>query len=194
MFNFASPSLASYTPLVLLNRYLVPILLPAAVLTAGLLVRLFATPEGAEPQARRERLFWGGLTATALLIACAVVGFSEARDLKRIQPIYQLREVAAHTTPQDVVYADPLSRKALEFFWRYPQSSKLVDLEGLQATDVAPGSYVIVDKTRLQWLNVNVSMWLTKDYGYHAPGFAVARPDDWKPVWRNQSSTLYKVD
>jgi hypothetical protein len=43
MFNFASPSFKSYTPLVLLQRYLIPILLPAAVLTAGLLARLFET-------------------------------------------------------------------------------------------------------------------------------------------------------
>ena len=185
MFNFASPSLATYTPLVLLHRYLVPILLPAAVLTAGLLVQLFSS------SGTRSL---GIVTSAALVVLAAGAGFSETRDLRRVKGIYEFRQIGARLSPADTVYADPLSRKALQFFWSYPQSTRLVDLEGLDEKAIAPASYVIVDKTRLQWLKVNVSMWLTKDYGYHAPSFASAQPASWKVVWRNQSSTLYKVD
>ncbi len=185
MFNFASPSLATYTPLVLLHRYLVPILLPAAVLTAGLLVRLYAST--------RTRAL-AIATSAALVALAGMVGLFEVRDMRRVKEIYEFREIAARLSANDPVYADPLSRKALEFFWQYPKSTRLADLEGLDEKHIAPGSYVIVDKTRLRWLDVNVSMWLTKDYGYHAPTFASVAPGSWRTVWRNQSSALYRVE
>jgi hypothetical protein len=194
MFNFASPTLASYTPLVLLHRYLVPVLLPAAVLTAGLLVRLWERDGELDPALARERRFWGTLVAAALVVVGTNVTVAELRDRGRVQPMYELRDLSRRVTPQDVVYADPLSRKGLEFYWKYPASTKLTDFEGLDASAIQPGSYVVVDTNRLQWLSVNVSMWLTKPYGYHAPSFAKQRPPAWKPVWRNAYSALYKVD
>jgi hypothetical protein len=64
----------------------------------------------------------------------------------------------------------------------------------MRAKDIKPGSFVFVDKFRLDWLKVNVSMWLTKDYGYHAPEFAGRAPESWDIVWKNESGVLYRVN
>ena len=195
MYNFASPTFASYTPLVLLHRYLVPILLPAAVLTAGLLDRLFSASDHAyAANDRRERMFWGGLVAAALAVVCAYGLLTSFRDLRRVRPIYDTRHVARQIGPEAVVYTDPLSRKALEFHWQYPAATKLVDFEGMGPQAIQRGSYVLVDTHRLNWLDVNVSMWLTEDYGYHEPTFSKAPPEPWKVLWRNPYATLYRVD
>jgi len=53
---------------------------------------------------------------------------------------------------------------------------------------------VLVDRNRLDWLDANVSMWLTEDYGYHEPGFAKDPPKSWHVAWRSESATLYRVD
>jgi hypothetical protein len=134
------------------------------------------------------------MVAAALLIACVVTGLTEAQGLAHIRPIYDTRQVAARITPSDVLYTDPLTRKALEFHWKYPESTRLADFEGLGAEAVPSGSYVLLDTHRLRWLDANVSMWLTKDYGYHEPAFAKTRPASWKPLWRNPYATLYRVE
>jgi 4-amino-4-deoxy-L-arabinose transferase-like glycosyltransferase len=191
MFNFASPSFQSYTPLVLLHRYLLPVLLPAAILVAGLLVRLFQ-PSGAGPD-RRERLFWGLLTSAALLVICGYLTLREVRDFSTIRPVYETGLPAALIAPQDTVYTDPLTQKSLEFQWKYPSATRIVDFEGARTAAVVPGSFVLLDHHRLRWLDVNVSMWLTSDYGYHEPEFAEAVPPSWQVLWRNAHATLYRV-
>ena len=108
--------------------------------------------------------------------------------------IYELRRVAGIIKPSDVVYTDPLSTKALQFFWKYPQSMRTIDFEGMSAHDIQPNSYVLADEFRLDWLNVNVDMWLTNEYGYHEPEFVSKPPETWKRIWQNRHAVLYKVD
>ena len=194
MFNFASPSFASYTPLVLLHRYLLPMVLPAVLLTAGLVDRLLARDPAAAPAVRRERLFWGSAVAASLVVICGYYTFREVRGHAGIRPMYETRDVSAFVRPSDRVYTDPMTHKVLEFYWAYPAATRLVDFEGMQADAITPGSFVLVDTNRLKWLDVNVSMWLTEDYGYHAPAFAGRPPESWQPIWRNQYTTLYRVN
>lgn len=130
----------------------------------------------------------------ALGAVCAWATLMEVRDLRRTKPMYDVRQVASIVRATDTVYTDPLSRKALEFQWRYPAATGIRDFEGQGADAIAPGSFVLVDTNRLGWLSVNVSMWLTKDYGYHAPAFAKNAPAAWKVAWRNPYATLYRVD
>jgi 4-amino-4-deoxy-L-arabinose transferase-like glycosyltransferase len=195
MYNFMTCSFASYTPLVLLDRYLHPIILPAAVLTAGLVVRLMEQTAGAASEpARGERLFWGAIVVATLVLVSGHTVFREIRDLERVQPMYQVGALARLVRPDDTVYTDPLSRKALEFHWQYPAKTAIVDFEGMNRGEIRPGSFVLVDKNRLNWLDVNVSMWLTEDYGYHEPEFSQSPPEAWKVVWRNRYATLFRVN
>ena len=195
MYNFMTCSFAAYTPLVLLERYLHPIILPAAVLTAGLIVRLMErASEAASTNARGERLFWGAAVTAAVVLVAGHSTFRELRDLERVQPMYEVRALAGLVGPGDTIYTDPLSSKALEFYWKYPARTGIVDFEGMERAGVQPHSHVLVDKNRLDWLDVNVSMWLTKEYGYHEPEFSQAPPETWDVVWRNRYATLYRVN
>jgi len=195
MYNFASSSFSSYTPLVLYERYLHPLMLPATVLTAGLLTKLLAADHQATPQTTYgERFFWGSVVAVMIVSIAGYSAFRTVRDVDRIRSIYSIRQIAGLMNPTDTVYTDPLTGKALEFFWRFPSSTGLVNSEGMRAEDIKPGSFVFVDKHRLEWLKVNVSMWLTKDYGYHEPEFSGRAPDSWTRLWRNENGALYRVN
>jgi 4-amino-4-deoxy-L-arabinose transferase-like glycosyltransferase len=193
MYNFGSPSSASYAPLVLLDRYLYPILLPAIVLTAGLIARLMSRESSIDPNGR-ERRFWGGIVAAGLALITAAVTAMEVRDLERVKPMYAGRDVTKLVRPDQTIYTDPLSAKSLAFYWKFPPSSHVVNFEGMTGDAIPPGSFVLVDKSHLNWLDVNVSMWLTSDYGYHEPDFSVKAPESWKVVWRNVYATLYHVN
>ena len=194
-YDLASCSFSTYTPLVLLERYLHPILLPACVLTAGLIVKLLARrlPAVAAGNDTRERFFWGSVVAFLLFSTTAYSVFRAARDVDTTRTVFSIRHIASLMKPGSTVYADPLTGKALEFFWKYPPSTGLVNFEGLRVEDIKPGSFVFVDKYRLDWLKVNVSMWLTKDYGYHAPEFAGRVPESWEILWKNENAVLYRI-
>jgi len=195
MYNFMTCSFASYTPLVLLVRYLHPLALPAAVLTGGLLVGLWRPQPGVEAvRDRGERLFWGGVVTVAVIGLVGATVFREARDVAGLQPIYDVKAVAGLVRPGDRLYTDPLSRKGLQFYWGYPAQMNVVDFEQMDRDDVEPGSFVLVDRYRLDWLDVNVSMWLTEDYGYHEPEFSGGDPAGWDVRWRSPYATLYRVE
>jgi hypothetical protein len=195
MYNFASSSFSSYTPLVLYERYLHPLMLPATVLTAGFLTKLIATDHQVTPQTiYGERFFWGVVMACLVASTSLYFCFREVRSVPELRAIYEIRELAAVVNSSERVYTDPLSSKALEFFWSYPPETRIVNFEGMRAEEIEPDSFVLVDKYRLDWLKVNVSMWLTKDYGYHEPEFAGHPPESWKKVWQNDHASLYRVD
>lgn len=194
-YDLASCSLSTYTPLVLLQRYLHPILLPACVLTAGLIVKLLAKRVAvAAGNDTRERFFWGSVIAFMLFSTAGYSVFRAVGDVNATRTVFSIRHIASLVNPSTTVYADPLTAKALEFFWRYPPSTGLVNFEGMRVEDIKPGSFVFVDKHRLDWLQVNVSMWLTKDYGYHAPEFAKRVPESWEIVWQNANGVLYRIN
>jgi hypothetical protein len=124
---------------------------------------------------------------------CAVTALRDIRSAETVRPMNATRDIALKASPQEPVYTDPLSRKALEFSWKYPLTTQVRDFEGMQAEDIQPGSLVLVDSNRLDWLHVNVSRWLTKDYGYHPPAFASKAPASWKVMQRGMYATLYRV-
>jgi len=195
MYNFATCSFSAYTPLVLLDRYLHPIMLPATVLTGGFLEKLLAAR--VEPTIRdlsSERFFWGMVIACLVATTSLYLTFRMIRGVPTLRPIYDIRHISGIVKPTDKIYTDPLSIKAFEFFWNFPQETKTVNYEGMRAEQVEPNGFVLADKFRLDWLKVNVSMWLTKDYGYHEPEFLTRPPRSWKRVWQNQYATLYKVE
>ncbi|MBI5236584.1 MAG: glycosyltransferase family 39 protein, partial [Deltaproteobacteria bacterium] len=195
MYNFFTCSFASYTPLVLLERYLHQIMLPATLLTAGLIVKLFpGSGDGIGTDATRERLFWG-LTVTSIVIAISgYTTFYTLKGMERSRPAYELKNAVKLIKPSDTVYTDPLTAKSIEFFQGYPANPNVVNFEEMKTIDVPVNSLVLVDAFRMDWLKVNVSMWLTHDYGYKEPEFAADPPANWKRLWKNAYATLYRVE
>ena len=195
MYNFGSVSLSSYSPLPMYSRYPHPLMLPAAVLTAGLITKILAADHDAMPRTSiRERFFWGLVVACLVVTTSLYMTFRQVRDCPEKRALFdEMRIPAKLIKPSDRLYTDPLSSKALEFYWGYPRKMNMINFEGMQPEDIKPGSFVLVNKYRLDWLNVNVSMWLTKEYGYHKPAFSGAAPDSWTRLWSNNGGTLYRV-
>ena len=195
MYNFASCTFSSYTPLALFDRYLHPIVLPGAVLSAGLITKLLAAKNGKSSQdASNERFFWGMVVALLVASTSIYYGFRQVRDVSALKSVYEVRQLSTMVRPSDQIYTDPLTIKALEFFWKYPQKMRVFNFDGMRADEISPHSFVLADKVRIDWLKVNVNMWLTKDYGYHEPEFVTKPPESWKRVWQTQQAALYKVE
>jgi 4-amino-4-deoxy-L-arabinose transferase-like glycosyltransferase len=194
MYNFSSHSLSSYIPLVLYDSYLLPMIFPAALLTSGFIEKLLSNKvENREIMISRERIFWG-IVLTALLIGISSYEtFRAVRDIGRTKSIYETRIASSILKPSDRIYTDPLSRKSLEFFWRYPEEMNVIDFENMKGRDITSNSFVLLDCARLNYLKVNVGMWLTKDYGYKEPNFFERPPHSWKRVWGNANAALYHV-
>lgn len=195
MYNFSSCSTSSYTPLVLSDRYLHPIMFPASLLVAGFIIQMFSgTRTDDQADVGKERFFWGALISVMLVLIALNGTLRLVRDLGQTKSVYEPIKATKLITPADRVYTDPLTTKSLEFSWKYPESMNVVDFEDMRADDIGPNSFVLIDRFRVAWLKVNVDMWLTNEYGYHEPEFFKKPPESWKVVWQNVHATLYRVD
>lgn len=195
MYNFATCSTVSYTPLTLLNRYLHPIMFPASLLTAGLVVSLLGRRKddpGERP--RGETFFWGAVISVVLILLTLSTSFRLIRNRPQHKSFYQTKHAAKFITSADRVYTDPLTTKSLEFYLKYPERMNTVDYEGMPPEEVLPGSFVLIDRHRVAWLKINVDMWLTQVYGYNEPEFYDSPPETWSTVWRGDGVALYRVE
>lgn len=195
MYNFSSSSASRYAPLALFDRYLYPVLLPSMILTAGFIGRtLFRPAEGLEDATRRERFFWGAVIASLLVLIGGYQTFRNFRDIRTTRAwIKETRAVSALLNPADPLYTDSMGIKELEFFWRYPNRTALTDFEGVKAGDIPQGSYVLLIPKHTDWIARNAGMWLSRNPVYKKPEFLDKVPPDWKTVWRDDDSGLYRV-
>jgi hypothetical protein len=191
MFNFASSSVRSYVPLVLFDRYLYPLFLPAVVLIAGLLAGLL-WPRVAERSPRREGPFWGSLVVGWLLLLSAY----QNHAYRGFAPGWsaEVRTLSGRLQPTDRVFTDILSIHGLEFFWSYPDTMNTVNFEDMsQAAPMQPGDYVLLNTSYLDWLTSKAGWWPTKAATYERPAFERDPPPSWERVWGNGNATLYRV-
>lgn len=181
--NFGSTSLLTYRPLVFLNEYLYPLVLPACVLTASLLDSLL--PHNLEVSASpldRERGFWGLVVATGL--ALTMVGGNLWTAAKSPQSPVE-RAVARQLSPSDVLYTDSRTASVLRFFWKYPERDGLASFEGRRLSEIPAGAYVLINRPRMEFLR--------SVYGVSPPEFYQAVPSQWRLQWRANGGELYQV-
>ena len=148
IFNFGSASLRRYEPLPCVDAYVVPVLLPAVALAGGWLAWALETPAGPERAAARERRF-----AAALL--CAMIAISAAFGLYQryrqgigcgsTRPVAQDLCPKLQSDPAFVLYTDPATRRALEFFCGYNVKAKLWEGDFYPA-----GALLLVNPPELQ--------------------------------------------
>ena len=191
MFNFASSSRASYSPLPLFERYFYPVIFPSVLLVSGLLGRLICPDESGE-EVRRERMFWGAvLISCVLVVGGASLYWQERLPLKWTS---EIRAISSIIKPSSRLYADSLTLRGLEFFGGYPPHTTWLDFEAVDSTDdIQAGSLVMVNSRYLQWLNINKGMWLSKSSGYKSHGFYEHPPLSWKKMFENGNAVLYEV-
>jgi 4-amino-4-deoxy-L-arabinose transferase-like glycosyltransferase len=184
MFNFASSSLNSYQPLVLFDKYLYPLIFPASMLCAGLLTALLRERPAVHWELVRERRFWGSLVAVVLAGACALGTAVNVRTRwkSRVE-----RALAPIVAPTDRLYSDKRTIRVLTFFWRYPEEVSARDFQGMDASDIPPGSMVLINHDKLDFLK--------SSYDYAVPAFCEDVPPHWTPKrqWKTRRAVLYEV-
>ncbi len=181
MFNFGSSSLKAYQPIVLFDRYLYPVLFPAALLTAWFITVLF-TPHPTI-QFQRERFFWGSIVSMSILAAFSLGIYRYAKE--GINSSVQ-RSVANMVGPNDIIYSDSQTPMVLNFLWQYPPHTHFCNLRGLEATQVPRGAYVLLDKKWAAFANSH--------YGDAFPDVFRQVPDAWSIKWADGDGVLYSVD
>jgi hypothetical protein len=181
IFNFGSHSLRAYMPLPAWeHRYFYPLLLPAALLVAALLDTLLR-PVDATERKPVERLFWGATLGVIVLLGCA---HGLYRDLKEKDVSYVERSIARIVPQAAPLYTDARSAWLLRFFRSYPAQSAVVDFAGMEARDIPPGSYVLVNPARVA---------IVLHYGYRPPAFLASPPVTWERRWENGPARLYSA-
>lgn len=191
MFNFASSSVSSYVPLVLFERYLYPIMLPAVVVVSGFLATLlFDTAQRGDSVVRRERRFWGVLTIAALLLVAVEKNYLNRKY--RSGWLASTKTLSTILKPTDRLYTDILTINGLEFFWRYPNRMNVVNFEDMTVTP-QPGDYVVANKANLNWLVDMAGWWPTEHTTYVKPTMVEQPPASWETTWRSDDAALYRV-
>jgi hypothetical protein len=194
MFNFSSSSLTSYTPLILFDRYLFPILFPATILSAGFLGDLFSrkisNPDG---NTHREKVFWG----TAIILVLLLIAGYQNYSNRKWYPgwVSEVKAVSRLLQPSARLYTDILSIHGLEFFWGYPEQMATVNFEDMAAsTNIQPGSHVLVNRKYLEWLANMAGWWPTKSENYRKPEYYDLVPSTWKRIWGDDDAALYYAE
>lgn len=183
MFNFMSSSFDSYKPLVILDRYLYPILLPSTLLSSGFLG--FLLRGGGALELNAERLFWALVIGATFSFLCAkgiILSYLNRSELIE-------RHVSRSLKTTDVVYADYRTASGLLFF-RENRLSGVSDVsrswERFSVSDIPVGAYVLVNMHKLELLG--------RIYKYEMPSYARKPPGNWRKVDRIDGATLYKVE
>jgi len=181
MFNFGSSSLRAYQPIVLFDRYLYPVFLPAILLTAGFVTFLFSRNQ--TPELKRERIFWGIVLSVGILGASClgIVRYAKEGINSPVQ-----RSIAGIVGPQDTIYTDSQTPSVVKFLWGYPKTTQFCDFRGLQAAQVPHGVYVLIDRKQASFLSAH--------YGDALPDFFDRVPDSWSVRWSGHGAALYFVE
>jgi hypothetical protein len=180
MFNFGSSSLKTYQPIVLFDRYLYPVLLPAILLAAWFISFLLMPNQPAG--LKRDRLFWGGVLATAILAASGLGIYHYMKEGVN-SPVQ--RAVANLVNPHDTLYSDKQTPAVLNFLWGYPKITHFCNFRGLKSDQVPAGAYVLIDR---KW-----AMFVSSHYGETLPEFFEHAPKSWATEWSGRDAVLYLV-
>ena len=192
MFNFASSSVSSYSPLPLFNRYYYPILFPSVVVAAALIGKLIFGAKGKRDEQGAESLFWGSVVASAIALIAADSFYRFNRPPLTWTP--EVRRMRDMVAPSTTLYADTLALRAMNFFHGFPSETAWVDFQDVDdSTDMPRGSLVFVDSAYLDWLNVNVGMWLNNTTGYRDHDFYRIAPSTWQKLLETDNAVLYEV-
>ena len=183
MFNFGSSSLQSYKPFFLDYRYIYPLLLPAVILSAGLIDVLIPSHGLPKQETGRKRLLCGGTLVVCIALACLVGIYGNIFRQGISSPVE--RTVSRMLKPDDPLYTDSRTAWVLNFFWKYPKEARTKDFAGMGIDEIPTEVYVLINRERVKFLNSN--------YGYVPPKFYDDVPRHWLLKWRGNHAELYWI-
>lgn len=183
MFNFMSSSFDSYKPLVILERYLYPILLPSVIISSRFLGYLLRGGDAFGLD--KERRFWALVIGASFTLLC-VKGLIVSH-LNRSE--FVERHVSRALKVADIVYTDHRTAAGLLFF-RENRFSGVSDInrswDRMKVSDFPVGAYVLVNARKLEMLD--------RVYKHEIPSFAQKPPGSWRKIDSINGATLYKVE
>ena len=200
MFNFASSSSTTYTPLALFHRYLYPIFFPSILLAAGFVsTTAFSAGQGGT-SGRVRAVRWSGILVGSF-IAWMAVSETWLRLRYPVNWMADVHPAQSHVSPETVLYSDALTLRAFEFFARYPERTSWTDLQSVRSpSEMRAGSLVLIYPAGIEWLDRNAGMWVawpdprpTDRTGYLRGHFSLTPPGDWAPIWQQGDVVLYRV-
>jgi len=183
VFNFGSASLRHYEPLPWMNSYMVPCLLPAAILTGGWLAWLLSSREE-NARVRRERRFWAALVCAGLALAAAFGLYQHARQGIGCPGTRQ----AAKSVPADSdrpLYSDAMTLRGLDFFWAYRATRPMRDFGHMRMEEIPAGAEVLINPPEIQRMRDQT--------GYEPPPWTENPPPQWKLEQQWEGAALYTV-
>jgi 4-amino-4-deoxy-L-arabinose transferase-like glycosyltransferase len=183
LFDFGSTSLKLYRPLVLYPEYLYPLLLPATVLSAGLLDALLPRRRPRRGSVEIERAFFAMVMLLFVLLT-SLRGLYWVSFRTPESPVE--RVVYRRLSPRDTIYTDARTASVLRFFWKYPAESHFVNFEGMATARVPSGVHVLINRHRMDFL--------AGTYGVRPPEFYTTVPPHWRETWKAPGATLYWVE
>lgn len=181
VFNFGSASLRHYEPLPWMNSYMVPCLLPAAVLAGGWLAWLLSSREE-NARVRRERRFWAALVCVGLAAAAAFGLYQEARQGIGCPVTRQAAKYLSLSSDRPL-YTDAMTLRGLEFFWGYRMPRPVRDFGQMSWEEIPPGAEVLINPSEIRRMRDQI--------GYQPPPWTDNPPPMLKPAMRWDGATLY---
>ncbi len=183
VFNFGSASLRHYQPLPWMNSYMVPCLLPAAVLAGGWLAWLF-TSRDENSRMRRERRFWAALVCAGLALAAA---FGLHQHMSQGIGCPVTRQAAKSVSPDSdrPLYSDVMTLRGLEFFWGYRATRPRRDFGHMRWEEIPAGAEALINPPEIQRMRDQI--------GYEPPPWVEKPPSQWKLEQRWDGAALYVV-
>jgi hypothetical protein len=162
---------------------LYPLLFPAVILASGLLAVLFNVAGQDKRELTRKRIFWGMAVAALILLQCLF----PYRNHRIIHGMYSQTErvVSRILAPTDPLYTDSRTPWVMEYFWHFNKATHAHDFTGMLAEDIPAGSFVLINKERVEFLK--------SLYGYVPPQFYSDPPKSWINKWHSDSADLYQT-
>lgn len=177
MYNFFTTDFSVYRPLVLEPRYLTPLFLPASVLAAGVLVRLFRRVGTVSATAVRERFLFGTTVAVAIVLS-TIPGW---QFVFASGPTYKsVRQAVARIPAGAPVATD--SKTALGLKWLGYADSLQVTSFDRNDVGALRDTYVLINQRRLEKNHRN--------YGRALPSFTNKLPSEWRQVSKHPGVVL----
>ena len=180
LFNFGSTSFQTYTPLPLFPAHLFPLILPAVLTVAG----LFKSIDSKRGVVERKSI--SGLNFLRVLTIILIFTLSCNGFWRNFLDGPQSRleaESAKIARPSDQVFTDNRTVVGMQFFWGYPDEANTHEIEEKRASDIPVGSYVLINRFRLDRLS--------SYYDYLLPQFYDNVPENWEKVFENRDGELY---
>jgi hypothetical protein len=166
-----------------MNSYMVPCLLPAAVLAGGWLAWLFSSREE-NSRVRRERRFWAALACAAVALAAVFGLYQHVRQGIGCPYTRPAAKVIAPDSAQPL-YSDAMTLRGLEFFWEYRATRPMRDFGRMSAEEIPAGAEVLINPPEMQRM--------TDQIGYEPPPWTEKPPPQWKLERQWDGAALYTV-